>query len=137
MNKADYKKFSKALFILTELRTYPNNKNLDFVESKFLNYFGKVIGKLMEIFIQFYTANKRDEKLKEIATILNYIDKEGREMKIELTEYEREKILKALYEYFCFDCDAEDYECPIKPLIEKFGGKCQFQEEENEQSKTA
>ena len=50
-------------------------------------------------------------------------------MKIEITEYEREKILEALYEYFCFDCDAEDYGCPIKDTIEKFGGKCQHEEE--------
>jgi len=51
-------------------------------------------------------------------------------MKIELTEDEREKVLEALYEFFCFDCDVEDYECSIKGLIEKFGGKCQFEEAE-------
>jgi len=55
-------------------------------------------------------------------------------MKIELTEDEREKVLEALYEFFCFDCDVEDYECSIKGLIEKFGGKCQFEEGEECQS---
>jgi len=75
MKKEDYKKFSKALFLLSDLRTYPNGKNLDFIESKFLNYFGKVMGQLTRTFIQFHTTDKRNEKLKEIASILNCIDK--------------------------------------------------------------
>jgi len=75
MRKEDYKKFSKALFLLSDLRTYPNGKNLELVESKFLNYFGKVIGELRNTFTQFYTTDKKNEKLKEIASILNCIDK--------------------------------------------------------------
>jgi len=44
VERNDYLKYRKALFVLSNLRTYPNDKNLDFVESKFLNYFGKAIG---------------------------------------------------------------------------------------------
>ena len=75
MRKEDYKKFSKALFLLSDSRIYPNDKNLDLIESKFLNYFGKVIGELTRTFTQFYTTDKKNEKLKEIASILNCIDK--------------------------------------------------------------
>ena len=74
MNKEDYKKFSKALFMLSDLRTYPNGKNLDFVESKFLNYFGKVISELRRIFMHFYMGREK-EMLEEIAVILKYIEK--------------------------------------------------------------
>jgi len=74
MNKEDYKKFSKALFFLSGLRTYPNGRNLDFVESKFLNYFGKVIGELQRIFAEFYLTNKKKESLKDVAKILKCID---------------------------------------------------------------
>ena len=45
---------------------------------------------------------------------------------IGLTKEEIEKVKKALYEYFCFDCDVEPTFCPIKSLIEKFGGRCQW-----------
>ena len=53
-------------------------------------------------------------------------------MKIELTEDEREKILEMLYVFFCYDCGVDDCECSIKGLIEKFGGKCQFEEADKE-----
>jgi len=54
-------------------------------------------------------------------------------MKIELSEFEIEKIKEALYEQFCFDCDEEPIEgCPIKSLIEKLGMKCQWEKQEYE-----
>ena len=50
-----------------------------------------------------------------------------KKMKIELTEIEIEQVREALYEYFCFDCDVEPTFCPIQGLIEKFGGRCQWE----------
>jgi len=71
MNKDDYKKCKRALFWLTELSIYPNDKNLDLVESKFLNIFGKVISELNVIFTLFYHSNKnaRRKLLVKIAQI--------------------------------------------------------------------